>query len=269
MSSKKCDLRFWSILSYVPLRHLEDATPDATDLPKKDRAREGCAKLGIEDKLCEKMLLGHNLMVWLKNNIMVQNYLRKDHKEVEMSELVAHLTKVVLAEELEANRNTEFHELLGEFLKGDSLLVPVPPHFQMESNSTSGRLWVPDRIAAHMEELGLGRRLVALRREREVPKSSTLLKRTERHPVTHYDSLEIASNEDLNGKRVVLIDDIVTTGSTMLGSAWRILNRYPDAQIVGFAAMRTVSDPRKFRGSLDPVAGCIVHNEDCTTSRWP
>jgi len=68
---------------------------------------------------------------------------------------------------------------------------------------------------------------------------------------------------------VVLIDDVVTTGSTMLGSARRILDRYPEAQIVGFAAMRTVSDPHKFRGTLDPVAGCIVHSEDCTAYRWP
>ena len=216
MSSEKCDLRFGSILSYVPLRHLEDTAPDAADLPREERARKGCAKLGIEGKLCDDMLLCHNLMVWLKNNIMVHNYLRKDHKEVEMSELVAHLTKIVLAEELETNRNTEFQELLDKFLRGDALLVPVPPHFQMENNSANGSLWVPDRIATHMEELGLGRRLVALRREREVPKSSTLLKRTERHPATHYDSLEIASDEDLNGKRVVLVDDIVTTGSTML-----------------------------------------------------
>ena len=128
---------------------------------------------------------------------------------------------------------------------------------------------MPDRIAAHMEELGLGRRLVALRREREVQKSSTLLKRAERHPATHRDSLGIASSDDLNGRRVVLVDDIVTTGSTMLGSARRILERYPNARIVGFAAMRTVSDPPQFRGTLDPVAGCIVHNEDCTTYRWP
>jgi len=34
-------------------------------------------------------------------------------------------------------------------------------------------------------------------------------------------------------------------------------------------ARRTVSDPPQFRGTLDPVAGCIVHNEDCTTYRWP
>lgn len=269
MSSEKCDLRFGSILSYVPLRHLEDAAPDATGLPRKKRVREGCAKLGIEDRLCDDMLLGHNFMVWLKNNSMVPNHLRKDHKEVETSELVVHFTKIVLAEEREANRNTMFRKLLGEFLGRDALLVPVPPHFPMKEYSANGGLWVPNRIAVHMEELGLGRRLVALRRVREVQKSSTLLKRTERRPATHRDSLEIASDEDLNGRRVVLVDDIVTTGSTMLGSAWRILDRYPNAQIVGFAVMRTISDPRQFRGTLDPVAGCIVHNEDGTACRRP
>ena len=276
MSSEKCDLRFGSILSYVPLRHLENAVPDATGLPREERAREGCAKLGIEDRLCEVMLDSHNIMWHLKSNHVVSGRLIEEDREVEMSELVARLTKMVLVNELfivstidEIDWNARFRGLLSEFLGRDALLVPVPPHSQVKDYLANRGLWVPDRIAAHMEGLGLGRRLVALRREREIPKSSTRLKRTERHPATHYDSLEIASNEDLNGKRVVLIDDIVTTGSTMLGSAWRILNRYPDAQIVGFAAMRTVSDPRKFRGTLDPVAGCIVHNEDCTTSRWP
>ena len=269
MSSEKCDLRFGSIFSYVPLRHLEDDAPDAAGLPREERARKGCAKLGIEGKLCDDVLLGHNFMVWLKNNSMVPNPLGKDHKEVETSELVVYFTKILLAEEREANRNMMFRELLGEFLGRDALLVPVPPHSQMKEYSANGGLWVPDRIAAHMEELGLGRRLVALRRERTVQKSSTLLKRTERHPATHYDSLGIASSDDLNGRRVVLVDDIVTTGSTMLGSAWRILHRYPEAQIVGFAAMRTVSEPLQFRGTLDPVAGCIVRNEDCTTYRRP
>ena len=276
MSSEKCDLRFGSILSYVPLKYLEDDAPDAADLPREGRARKGCAKLGIEDRLCGAMLDSHNNMWHLKNNHVVSGRLIEEGREVEMSELVARLTKMVLANELgivspidEIDWDARFRGLLGEFLGRDALLVPVPPHSQVKDYPADRSLWVPDRIAAHMEELGLGRGLVALRREREVPKSSTRLKRTERRTATHYESLGVISDEDLNGKRVVLIDDVVTTGSTMLGSARRILDRYPEARIVGFAAMRTVSDPHKFRGTLDPVAGCIVHNEDCTTYRRP
>jgi hypothetical protein len=282
LSSEKCDLRFGSILSYVPLRHLEDAAPDATGLPRKKRVREGCAKRGIEDRLCGMILGSHNIMWHLKSNHVVSGRPIEEDREVEMSELVARLTKMALANELgivspidEINWGARFQGLLGEFLGRDALLVPVPPHYsqvkdsQVKDHPANGGLWVPDRIAAHMEGLGLGRRLVALQRERAVPKSSTRLKRTERRTTTHYESLRVISDEDLNGKRVVLVDDVVTTGSTLLGSAWRILDRYPNAQIVGFAAMRTISDPHMFRGPLDPVAGCIVHNEDCTTYRRP
>ncbi|MFP3209829.1 MAG: phosphoribosyltransferase family protein [Nitrososphaeria archaeon] len=277
MSSEKCDLRFGSILSYVPLKYLEDGAPDAADLPREERARKGCAKRGIEDRLCGAMLDSHNIMWHLKSNHVVSGRLIEEDREVEMSELVARLTKMVLANELgivspidEIDWGARFRRLLGEFLVRDALLVPVPPHYsQVKDYPANGGLWVPDSIAMHMERLGLGRRLVALQRERAVPKSSTLLKRTERRTTTHYESLRVISDEDLNGKRVVLVDDVVTTGSTLLGSAWRILDRYPNAQIVGFAAMRTISDLHMFRGPLDPVAGCIVHNENCTTYRRP
>jgi hypothetical protein len=276
LSSEKCDLRFGSILSYVPLKYLEDDAPDAADLPREERARKGCAKRGIEDRLCGAMLDSHNIMWHLKSNHVVSGRPIEEDREVEMSELVARLTKMVLANELgivspidEINWGARFQGLLGEFLGRDALLVPVPPHSQVKDYSANGGLWVPDSIAMHMERLGLGRRLVALQRERAVPKSSTRLKRTERRTTTHYESLRVISDEDLNGKRVVLVDDVVTTGSTLLGSAWRILDRYPNAQIVGFAAMRTISDLHMFRGPLDPVAGCILHNEDCTTYRRP
>ncbi len=75
-------------------------------------------------------------------------------------------------------------------------------------------------------------------------------------PEDHYSSLSV-SNMIFPFKKAVLIDDVITRGSTLIGSANKFHDRFPDVEIRGFAAIRTMSDPSSFVDWLDPVKGKI------------
>lgn len=60
---------------------------------------------------------------------------------------------------------------------------------------------------------------------------------------------------------IVLVDDIVTRGATLLGAANRLAEAFPLARIRGFAAMRTISDSSEFERLYHPVQGIIRYRE--------
>jgi len=68
---------------------------------------------------------------------------------------------------------------------------------------------------------------------------------------------------------IVLIDDVVTTGSTLLGCANKLLESYPSSLIRGFAVMRAVSNPVDFKQTLDPIVGAITLHSDGRCHRKP
>lgn len=60
---------------------------------------------------------------------------------------------------------------------------------------------------------------------------------------------------------ILLVDDIVTRGATLLGAANRLAEAFPAARIRAFAAMRTISDPSEFIATYEPRSGTIEHRE--------
>ena len=68
---------------------------------------------------------------------------------------------------------------------------------------------------------------------------------------------------------IVLVDDVVTTGAALLGSANRLFESYGDTPIRGFAAMRTMSDPSQFNEAIDPVLGSITLRPNGRCHRQP
>ncbi|MHB8566723.1 MAG: hypothetical protein ACYC7D_01575 [Nitrososphaerales archaeon] len=65
---------------------------------------------------------------------------------------------------------------------------------------------------------------------------------------------------------IVLVDDIITRGHTMIGATWRLLEVFPTANIRGFVAMRTISNPSSFSQIYDPAIGSVTYRqetEDC------
>ncbi len=144
----------------------------------------------------------------------------------------------------------------------DSVLVPLPRSSLLQPDS----LWVPERLASALVKRRFGTRVMpCLTRTRAVRKSSTSQADQRPTPTDHFESLAVQGNLG-SAEDIVLIDDIVTRGHTMIGAANRLLEAFPSARICAFAAMRTVSDWMDFSHIYDPKTGSIDFREvtdDC------
>jgi len=108
-----------------------------------------------------------------------------------------------------------------------------------------------------MAQHGLGARVVeALHRREAVPKSA-LAKGSERpSPQRHFETLESVGLLELQG-RLILVDDVVTKGSTFLGAARRLQASYPEAKICAFAAVRTLGLQPDIEVMIEPCTGSL------------
>ena len=135
-----------------------------------------------------------------------------------------------------------------------TVLIPVP-----RSNPLlQGGLWVPKRIADEMVQKGLGGYVVpCLIRSKPVNKSSWSIPSQRPLPSEHYDSLKVEQTvTELN--EVILIDDVITRGSTLIAAANKLIDSFPKIKIESFAAIRTISNPLEFRNWFNPVEGTIT-----------
>ncbi len=144
----------------------------------------------------------------------------------------------------------------------NSVLVPLPRSSLLQPDS----LWVPERIANALINRQFGARVMpCLTRSRAVPKSATSQPDQRPTPTDHFKSFTVQGNLG-SAEDVVLIDDIVTRGHTMIGAANRLLEAFPSSRIHAFAAMRTVSDWTDFSHIYDPQIGSIEYRanfDDC------
>ena len=146
------------------------------------------------------------------------------------------------------------NDLFSEFFGTDRVLVPVPS----SSLHREGSLWVPDDLAHELVDAGLGGRVAhLLERTIAIPKSATSISSERPNAQRHYETMRV--RKDLfPAQEILLVDDVVTTGGVMLGSANRLCESYPDSTIRGFAAMRTISQPLSFSSWNAPVTGQIT-----------
>ena len=143
------------------------------------------------------------------------------------------------------------------FFQDDTILVPMPKSAPMQK----GTLWVPERIALSLLDQGLGREVVPmLERVTAVPKSAWSAPQDRPLPQQHYDSMAV-QKALASPKRIPLIDDIVTRGSTFLGGASRIHDEYPNCEIRAFAGMRAITYQNDFVKEYYPVKGEITYRQ--------
>ena len=79
-------------------------------------------------------------------------------------------------------------------------------------------------------------------------------------PKDHFASLRVQRR--ISGpppNEILLVDDIITRGSTLLGAANRLAEAFPEARIRAFGAMATVSDPADFVALSRPLVGSIQY----------
>ena len=161
-------------------------------------------------------------------------------KQIPMSMLIA-----------ESIQNPSHSLPFGYLFDPAPILVPARSSSLMKSNS----LWVPMRIATALKQSGLGREVSkSLDRTKSLPKSATSDSATRPTAAQQYDSLEVQKLLT-EPESILLVDDVVATGATLIGAANRLLDVYPKARIAAFAALRTVTKPEDFRGINESVRG--------------
>jgi predicted amidophosphoribosyltransferase len=139
------------------------------------------------------------------------------------------------------------------FFQPNTILVPVPKSSLMQPNT----LWVPERIAVALVALGFGKQVVScLVRTKAVSKAALSSPNERPTAQQHYESISvqgILSEPD----NILLVDDVVTRGATLLGCANRLADVFPKSRIYAFAVMRTISNPNEFENVYAPCIGTI------------
>jgi hypothetical protein len=141
---------------------------------------------------------------------------------------------------------------LADFFGAADVLVPVPgsvPH--------TGGLWAAEHLAAALAHEGLGALMWSgLRRVHAVRKSATAAPGERPTVSVHYESFFL-ERPSMPPDRIVLIDDVVTKGRTLLAAATRVREAFPSAQIRAFALLRTMGLVSEVQRLLDPCIGEI------------
>ena len=136
----------------------------------------------------------------------------------------------------------------------ETVLVPVPGRAPRRSPDT---LWVPQRICEALHAAGLGREIwTALERTKAIPKSAFAERGGRPELQVHRESLGVTSPLAPT-RTVLLVDDFVTKGRTLLAAAQVLEQAIPGLDIRAFAVVRTmglVPDVEEIRW---PVVGEI------------
>ncbi len=142
-----------------------------------------------------------------------------------------------------------------DFFDEDVFLVPIP----RSSPIKAGSLWVPDVIAKKMSEAGFGTYCNCLTRVKSLPKSAYAEQGKRPKVIDHFNSIECNLSIHRPTK-IVLIDDVITRGSTLIGCASKIKEILPDSSIKAFAVLRTISKTENFLKIKDACIGVIDNN---------
>jgi hypothetical protein len=139
-----------------------------------------------------------------------------------MSELLGNLIRDNLS-------NLPFSKLF----TANPVLVPTPKSSLMQP----GTLWVPQRLANVFVRRGLGQEVVeCLKLVKAVRKSATSQAADRPKALEHYESMEVQKFFP-EPAEILLIDDIITRGATVLGATNKLAEAFPRAHICAFAAI--------------------------------
>jgi hypothetical protein len=153
---------------------------------------------------------------------------------------------------LRVHREAETCAKLAGFFDSNDVLIPVPGSSLRRHGS-----WAAADLAQALVKEGLGTATwQGLRRVVPVQKSATAAPGGRPTVSRHYDSL-LMEHSPVTLTSVVLIDDVITKGRTLLAAAARVRERFPDAQVRAFALVRTMGLIAGVKQLLDPCTGEI------------
>ncbi|MGH8324178.1 MAG: phosphoribosyltransferase, partial [Steroidobacteraceae bacterium] len=118
-------------------------------------------------------------------------------------------------------------------------------------------VWAAERLAFALHGIGLGGAVrAAIQRRFPVRKSATALNADRPTVQQHYESFSVAKPLT-PPDRIVLIDDVITKGRTILAAATRLHEAFPDADIRAFALIRTMGFLPNVTHCLEPCQGVV------------
>src|SRR5882762_7280057 len=122
------------------------------------------------------------------------------------------------------------------FFNEHTLLVPIPN----SPSSMRTSFWVARRLALTLQEAGLAEDVwTGLRRVSSVERSSSAWMWERPTVQQHYRSFAVIPSPR-PPTEIVLIDDVITKGRTLVAAAMRIHEAFPKADIRAFALVRTM-----------------------------
>lgn len=152
-----------------------------------------------------------------------------------------------------------------DFFTHDTVLVPVPK----SGRRMAHELWVPEQIAKALNRLGIGGPISpCLLRATSIRKSAFCASDDRPTALEHFQTMAVDTRIS-QPERVVLVDDIVTMGATLLGGANRLIDAYPRVQVLAFAVIRTQSERFSFKWDTRPCVGTITLQGNGRTIRRP
>jgi hypothetical protein len=156
---------------------------------------------------------------------------------------------------------------LDDLLPKGALLVPMPGSAPFRGKDY---LWTPRRICEEMIEGGFGGSLAPLLTRRYVVTKSSQARPDERaRPNVHYDSMETPKRLPFSGPdRIVVVDDVITMGATMLAGVSRIQEAFPGSDVRGFALVRSAF-PEVFSTFINPFYGKVRMRQDGRARKEP
>jgi len=151
---------------------------------------------------------------------------------------------------------------LRAFLAGELFLVPLPRSSLLPPKGWgTPSLWPAHRICEALIESGIGREIVpCLQRTEAVRKSATAPRGERPTPEAHYATIGVHLAHFPPQATVLLVDDVITRGATMLGAAWRLQKSFPTVTIKGFATALTRGSAEDIDNVVEPHVGRIWYD---------
>lgn len=162
--------------------------------------------------------------------------------------------KTLVDRAIQADATSRRFSSLASFFPAAAILVPVPG----SSPAARARATPSARLAVALWQHGIGKGIwFGLRRVRAVRKSATAARGARPSLWTHFDTIAVESIQRPRASHLVLIDDVVTRGRTLLAAALRLREIFPQADVRGFALLRTMGYSPAFDQLLMPCTGKI------------
>lgn len=158
-----------------------------------------------------------------------------------------------ILQRLIADDPPELRGLFGD----DVVLVPTPGSSPLYRGAVS----TSQIICQAMLAAGLAATVGAyLERRVAVPKSAFAKAEDRPSAVRHYETMA-ANAQLIKPARLLLVDDVVTKGCTLLAAASRLSEAFPDVPIKAFGLVRTIS-PGEVEKIVEPCEGQITRYGD-------